>query len=602
MAAAKNDDPEALYQQALAFDERGKPALSLAFVGAAIGKALLRDFPSVSAARRMRARLRKKVSAKRHETPAAEVEEITHTLIEWRSGGTELQSQLRGAMEAMLGAVRELDTLTRFHVGASTHADAKKLSRDVPDSPDVAYKFAWKCSNEKQLAMLEEALRLLRSNEPRSADARRIEELQRAGPSALTEAVVLGRLVTVASTEELWDRAAAWASELTRLAPDDPSAWVARADALTFGQRHEEALRAYDDAWRVLTRTDHAANESDARPRILFNKSCLLAKLGRRDEALAELRRAIRMDPKNAAGAKSDDYWKAYRRDREFVRLTSGDAQALVDPADADEIKRLVALSRSLYGAADRAERQAAAARAVTLAELGTDVELLVVALTECGHALDGKAGLEHFERAWALAERDASIAPETRVEAAHALADALEHGGKPARAMQLYEQTLAMRIAMHGESHPAVAKVLRDIATFQMERVARRAAVTKTLARGIELLERFLVGHTKKDAAWGDATADLGAFLVMRAHVETEKDAVAAVATLDRAVTSLEAAVDAGWRNAVDEQSLEDATKIAVALAFQAEESGARKQQKKIAAVDARIDELTRLTCVPSH
>src|SRR5690606_31899458 len=118
-----------------------------------------------------------------------------------------------------------------------------------------------------------------------------------------SESSVVERLTRRSYDEQDWDRAAELADELVALDPDCAIGWQIRANAHIFALRHELAVDACSDAITNLERIHAAADEDDTiflgtdpRATMYFNRACVLAKLGRRELALDDLREAIRRD------------------------------------------------------------------------------------------------------------------------------------------------------------------------------------------------------------------------------------------------------------------------------------------------------------------
>jgi tetratricopeptide (TPR) repeat protein len=54
-----------------------------------------------------------------------------------------------------------------------------------------------------------------------------------------------------------------------------------------------------------------------------YNRACEHARLGKRHEALADLARAITLDPRLRNEATGDDYFRSLKADPAFLRLTA---------------------------------------------------------------------------------------------------------------------------------------------------------------------------------------------------------------------------------------------------------------------------------------
>ncbi len=95
--------------------------------------------------------------------------------------------------------------------------------------------------------------------------------------------------------------------------PGEPyavSAWEAMFAAMPAARRGDwdEAIRLHEDA--LAERPDH--------PALLYNLACMEARAGRGVDALAHLRRAIELEPKWAANARTDTDFASIRREPGF--------------------------------------------------------------------------------------------------------------------------------------------------------------------------------------------------------------------------------------------------------------------------------------------
>ena len=95
--------------------------------------------------------------------------------------------------------------------------------------------------------------------------------------------------------------------------PGEPyavSAWEAMFAAMPAARRGDwdEAIRLHREA--LAERPDH--------PALLYNLACMEARAGRRVDALAHLRRAVELEPKWAAYARTDTDFASIRREPGF--------------------------------------------------------------------------------------------------------------------------------------------------------------------------------------------------------------------------------------------------------------------------------------------
>jgi tetratricopeptide (TPR) repeat protein len=142
-----------------------------------------------------------------------------------------------------------------------------------------------------------------------------------------------------------WEEAAAAYEEALRLRPDYAAAYFNRAFALEKLGRLEEAVAAYDRALALepdnakahnnrgvalagLGRLDEALRAYDAavaldagEARLYYNRACAYALAGAREPMLADLGRALKLEPRLAKAARADADFEAFVRDADFRRL-----------------------------------------------------------------------------------------------------------------------------------------------------------------------------------------------------------------------------------------------------------------------------------------
>ncbi len=94
----------------------------------------------------------------------------------------------------------------------------------------------------------------------------------------------------------------------------EPSAWE-------WAFRGAPLMRSDPDRARTIFAEGLAAHPESGS--LHYNLACLEAIGGRRGEALAELRRAIDLDPRTASWAREDDDFASLRGDQEFAALTA---------------------------------------------------------------------------------------------------------------------------------------------------------------------------------------------------------------------------------------------------------------------------------------
>ena len=326
--------------------------------------------------------------------------------------------------------------------------------------------------------------------------------------SAATEKSVTSRLLDLVYVAQRWDEVGPLADRVLHLDRDAQSAWQMRANALTFGLRHEEALRAYDEALRELDRIlgdGESLLGDDPRGATRFNHACVLAKLGRREAALDALRRAMRFDTKWGKEALKDDYFEAYWKDEELVAVANDKpgARWLHEEKDPAFVDRL--LLRAL-GRGYRGEHAAAVEEATMAEELAgligrRDLEVRALMLEGRGMTLDGdpEAGLDCLAKALVLGR--AHAAPGMLLaEVIQNRGLAQSRTGRLDEASRSYHEAVSVFRAAEGDDHPALAKIYGDLASLEDARRVSRDEVRGLLEKATGLLQRWLDAHPSGD------------------------------------------------------------------------------------------------------
>lgn len=103
--------------------------------------------------------------------------------------------------------------------------------------------------------------------------------------------------------------------------PRDTGSLRARGILLTRLKRHEEAIEAYTAYLDAYDPGDRIVFGPDPRAVCHFNRACERALLGGREEALADLAEAIRMDSRYASRARTDESLASLWQDPRFLGL-----------------------------------------------------------------------------------------------------------------------------------------------------------------------------------------------------------------------------------------------------------------------------------------
>lgn len=312
--AGRPMSPLALYLRARAFDAADSPLEATFLLGAAIGaysedEELLHpdDVNTVRDARTRLPDLRDRALRRAPELDA----EARARLAAWVSERIDAWAR-RGDVAILEGAERAL-------TGVDSHLEELLVvlseRRHAARALQAAYDQAVIAASRTP----REGARLLELLLPR------VRERPEVG--AVTEATVLRALGNAMYRDRDYRRAADIGERLVAIDPNDVNAWLLRANGHLFARDHEAAAAAFDEAFSVMRRVyapmdaRGAGPIDDLRPTAYFNHACVLAKLGRRDAALASLREAIARDPKWAGEAARDDYFASLVGDPEFSAL-----------------------------------------------------------------------------------------------------------------------------------------------------------------------------------------------------------------------------------------------------------------------------------------
>ncbi len=510
-------------------------------------------------------------------------ERLVERMHAWQAG-YEAES-LHGAARALRGVFPELEGVLAFFAGSYDRNEAvlEEALTLHPDSPSVARELAYavlKRDEAEGLRRLEALRDRLRDPAPLSEGSALLERLVAAGGerNVPTEASILETLAKSAYDAKDYARAAALGDELVALDPDTGLGWQLRANARIFALRHEEAVVAYREAIEALERI-YAKSEAegsimfggDPRPGMWFNLSCALAKLERRDEAIAALRTAVRGDEKYAAEAKSDDYMEFLFGDEEFEAICALDPVALRSAQERDPawVKALVARARDEQQGGDVRRALTTAIRAAELAEALGDASLSCEALAVLGRMQvftgDLDAGLASSERALGLAAKE-SVPPEVRAVAYAQRGICLQAAGRLDEAEAAYESAFEARRAAFGEKHPSLVKSLVSIVGVALARERPAAEVEGLITRGVDIAQDYLASEAPKDHLWAETIDDLVSLLFRRSLLRADDASADAVAPLALALDQLEEQRAVGYvpMAAVVEQLAQHAASLA--------------------------------------
>jgi hypothetical protein len=560
------DEPQSALgwkHRALALEGQGRPAAALVFMHAA--RALAEGDERKDTAEPL-ARLAARLERPSDETAEEIVTAVLalHEKLDAADKEDELVEALRALLQTNTGAEAELTLALGLALQGSFRKDAPEvLARTaelVPELPEAWYVLAearaqWRDRDDAPAAY-QKALGLLGAPGPRSPAAfraLRVYEGMCAG-RPVTQVKVLGDLMSHHLSKGRHAELLPVAEQVLALDRDHVQAWQNRALALTFCNRHEEAIGAYGEAIAVMDRVFAGREPSASDPRGLmhFNRACERARLGDKDRALADLRAAMRHDPTWGKKAREDDYFSALWGDRDFVLVASGrDGKTTT----AEEVRRLVDRCMGLFYRGDGDEAIEAGEEALGAAEALGDPGLLSDALKTYGNALTylrgPEEGMKKLRRAVELAERAFADAPEKRSEARHLLG-AAHHAARAFEAAEAhYREALAERIAGLGEGHWLLGKSYGDIARLEADAGRGAARVAETIELGRRALRSFLGTSPAGDDRF-EALFDFATLSSNLGFVQLEAGAFdAALVALEEAAESLGAMVAGGRRPA---------------------------------------------------
>jgi len=173
-----------------------------------------------------------------------------------------------------------------------------------------------------------------------------IKQLEELGKSYPDNTGILFFKAFIQAENKHYDEALACFDHLTKLQPDTAVNWVGKGQVLSFMNRTEDALNAFMkatsldpkrfDVWGMqadallkLSRYDEAIAAytkaieiAPGYPVLIYNRGCAHSRKGDKTSALADLRKAISIDPQFKASAPRDEDYKNLWEEEEFKILT----------------------------------------------------------------------------------------------------------------------------------------------------------------------------------------------------------------------------------------------------------------------------------------
>lgn len=173
---------------------------------------------------------------------------------------------------------------------------------------------------------------------------KQLEELEKSYPN---NTGILFFKVFIQSEYKQYDEALANVERLITMQPDTALNWLMKGQVLESVNKNEEALNAYNkattldpknaDAWQnqagLLAKTNkieeaivsynRAIQLAPGQPVFIYNRGCAYCRKGDYANALADLGKAISMDPQFKSYATKDEDFKSLWDNEDFKKLTS---------------------------------------------------------------------------------------------------------------------------------------------------------------------------------------------------------------------------------------------------------------------------------------
>ncbi len=449
--------------------------------------------------------------------------EVEERLVQWVEAD-ELGLAV-GAAKVLESLCREPSVLFDWLIGFY-YGEVERLQRvaaAVPDFAEVWVELA-KRSDESHYARARTLLKGERSPE--------VERLYRLIKAPTTEVDIVSSLARRAYEAEDWQRAWEFGDELVTLDPNSTYGWQIRANARTFGLRHPEAVLAYRDALEFLQRekADTAWFGDNPAEALRFNLSCVLAKLGRREEALEALRVAVNLNEKWSADAQTDDYFESLWEDEEFLAICAGDPLARIPTAERTEEvlgqKLRFGSARIYRGEAEEAVALLSRASGIAawLDQPGPRSKALSLLGRAYGMLDRTEESEQSLDEAVAIAG-DPRVSPGERAEVLNERAIGHHRVGRWEQAEAGYLEAMALRRLVHGDASPLLAKSYGELTRLSVGRGDAIENAFQYLAPGIQLLEAYLKTAPTLEAVPVDddrleAQADLAHLRLMRGRL----------------------------------------------------------------------------------
>ncbi len=137
-----------------------------------------------------------------------------------------------------------------------------------------------------------------------------IEKLISIQPDTALNYILKGQLLESVNRDE---EAMEALNRATMLDPKNPDAWQIQAGLFLKAEKYDDAILSYDRAIQL----------APAQPVFLYNRGCAYCLKGDLENALADLGKAISINPRFKSSAASDEDYKSLWENEDFKKLTS---------------------------------------------------------------------------------------------------------------------------------------------------------------------------------------------------------------------------------------------------------------------------------------
>jgi hypothetical protein len=428
-----------------------------------------------------------------------------------------------GGAQALDGKLPSLQPLFSYLLGAwsSQIERLEQAAKLAPGVPQITLRWLEQLEQsepERARAGMDALVEQLRQGLAPTPLEQQLEATLTGEGEPLTLGSLLARQAKAAYEAKDYDRAMQLATQALEHTPAELTALQVRALAATFSGRLEESLGAYAEALAAHDARyadGGAVFLSDPRPQMWFNRACTHAKLGRREAALEDLRRAVLGADRYAEEARKDDWFASLWEDPELLAIVAREPQALVLQEHRRPEHALALLGQAM-DAENRGEPTVAAElaqQAALAAQLAGALPLQAEALAQKARTLALSGQLEPATQAATEAARlaeDPSVPPRVRGQVFAQVGLTRQAHGDLAGARAAYERSLAeRRLASDGQDQALVARSELTLAALDLSEGSAHSALERAL-RALPILQQVvasgqaeLTAHDDLVSAW---------------------------------------------------------------------------------------------------